>query len=263
MTTVTTPTSRSDIAPAAARSRRVLPRVAAAVLLAMFAPTAPLLITAWTSTMDAGTHLIHDVAHGTHGALIMMVALVAVLVGRGGTSAPLTLLATFVVPLPIALAGGLMTPQQAALPVVLMLAIALPNPSGGRILRDARPSAILLGMAALFAVPLGMFAADQLHIQASVPLTEPHGALGHWTGMAFWAVSTACLAVLAALRTPGWRFPLYTTAAAVVVVAGTSIVHAGMPSSFGVGGGLAMLAGVGLFAATAELLDRRRVGATV
>jgi hypothetical protein len=263
MTTVTTPTSRSDVASAAGRSRRLLPRLAAAVLLAMFAPTAPLLITAWASTLDAGTHLIHDVAHGTHVALIMMVALVAVLVGRGGASAPLTLLASFIVPLPVALAGGLMTPQQAALPVVLMLAIVLLRSSGGRILRDARPSVLLLGMAALLAVPLGLFAADQLHIQASVPLTEPHAALGHWTGMAFWAVSTASLAVLTALRTPGWRLPLYTTAVAVVVVAGTSIVHPQMLSSFGVAGGLAMLASVGLFAATAELLDRRRVGASV
>jgi hypothetical protein len=247
------------------RARRLVSAAAAVFLLAMFVlPGIPQLLGAWTSTLHEGTHLIHDLAHVSHTVLLFGPALAAILVGRGRGAPAHMLLATFLVPLPIAVGGGLLTPAQASLPAALMLLLVVLHrrPTAGTADVDValprwRPSPLLLSLAALLSVPLAVFATGQLRLQAALPLTEPHAALGHWTGMGFWAAAIGCLAVLVGLRTPRWRLPLYSGVTATALIAVGSITHPDLPSSFGVGGGLATLAAAAAFTATAEISDRR------
>jgi hypothetical protein len=251
MTAVAT---RSPNAPARHRVRTLAARVWAVVLLAMFvAPFVPLLFTAWASELDEGSHLIHDLAHASHTVLMLAPALLAVLLGRGRITAVQTLLAAFLVPLPVAVLGGLMSPADAVVPAVAIVILGILHPQRDRLLRDARPDPVLLGAVAALAIPLVLVAADQLHLQAVLPATEPHAALGHWAGMAFWSAALVCLAVLTALRTPAWRIPLYSGFGAVALVAVGSILNPAMPSSFGAGGGLALLGGAAIFAGLAEV----------
>jgi hypothetical protein len=256
MTTVSTP-PRTDVR-TSPRAAGILSRALALMLLAMFvAAETPGLVTAWTSELDQGTHLIHDLSHGAHTVLMFGPALVGILVGRYRAASIATLWAALLLPLPVALGWGLMTPAQASIPVLAVLGITFLYPDRGQLLRGFRPSGVLGGLAVLLALPLVVFAWDQVSLQAVLPDTEPHAALGHWVGMGFWSVALICLAALSALRPVGWRIPLYSGAAAAALVAVGSITNPGMPSSFGRSGGILMLVAVAGFAAAAELLERR------
>jgi hypothetical protein len=257
MTAVTAPRQTEEATESRARAWTV--RICTALVLAAFVlPAAPLFFTAWTSDLHEGVHLVHDLTHATHSVFMIGAALLAILLGRGRTAAPLTLLATFLLPLPVALIGQVMTPAQASVPVLLLALILALHPDRARLFAAARPSAVLLALAAVVAVPLAIFAADQLHLQSVLPDTEPHAALGHWGGMAFWSLSLLCLAFVTAMRTPGWRIPLYSGAAAAAVVAAVSLLRPGYPSGLGTGAAVGMLAAVTVFAAAAELIDRRQ-----
>jgi hypothetical protein len=256
MTAVANPSTTA--APPRARARRVAARGWAALLLAMFiVPAIPTLVTAWTSTLHEGTHVIHDLAHVAHLVLLMGPALLIALLGRAGAAPAQTVLASFLIPLPVAILGGLLTPSEAAVPAVMVTVLVLLLSGRGRLLAGARPSPVLLGLAAAVSAPLLWFAVGQLRLQAVLPASEPHAAFGHWAGMAFWAASLICLALLVALRFPGWRLPLYSGAAGSALVAVGSLVHPSMPSSLGMVGGIVALLATAGFAAAAELLDRR------
>jgi hypothetical protein len=254
----TGPSAVGSPPPVAGRRRRIAARVWAAVLLAMLvAPTAPLLVTGWTSSLDHGTHVVHDLAHVSHTALLIGPALVAVLLGLGRATGLSTVLAAFVLPLPVAVLGGLMTAAEAVVPVVGIAVLVALHPDRGRMLKGARPNPLLLAMTAVAAVPLAVYGARQLDLQATLPVTEPHAAVGHWAGMAFWALALVCLAALTSLRVPVWRLPLYSGAAAVALVATASLVHPAMPSSLGTTGALAAVAGTAAFVLVAERAARR------
>jgi hypothetical protein len=255
MTAVAQPTATR--APNRSRFRPVAVRVWAVLVLGMLVvPVTPWIVTAWTSTVDDGSHLIHDVTHAAHAVLLLGPALVAIALGRGRITAVQTLLAAFLIPLPVAVLGGLMSPADAAVPAVVIALLAAIHPERDRLLRDTRPHPALLALTAAFAVPLAVYASGQLHLQAVLPPTEAHAALGHWAGMGFWAASMVCLALLTALRTPAWRIPLYSGVGAIALVAVASMLYPRMPSSLGVVGGSALLGGALVFAGAAEMLDR-------
>jgi hypothetical protein len=257
MTAVTAPPQTEDAT--ASRVRAWNLRICTVLVLAAFVlPAAPLFVTAWTSDLHEGAHLVHDLTHAAHAVLMLGPALLAILLGRGHAAAPLTLLAAFLLTLPVALRGQVMTPAQATVPVLVLALVVALHPDRARPFAAARPSAVLLALAAALAVPLTVFASEQLQLQSVLPDTEPHAALGHWGGMAFVAVSLLCLAFLAAVRTPGWRIPLYSGAAAATVVAVASLLRPGVPSSLGTGGAVGVLAAAAVYAVTAELIDRRQ-----
>jgi hypothetical protein len=256
MTTVVTPPLTDT--PAARRGASIATRASALLLFLMFvAAEAPTLVTAWTSELDEGTHLIHDLSHATHTVVMFGPALVAILLGRYRPAAIATLWAALLLPLPIALGWGLIPPAKATVPVLAVLIITVLDPGRAQLVRSFRPSRLLVVLAVLISIPLAMVVWDQVSLQAALPATEPHAALGHWVGMGFWSAAMICLVVLISLRPPGWRVPLYSGSTAAVIVAVGSIANPGMPSSFGRTGGTLVLAAAIGFAVAAELVDRR------
>jgi hypothetical protein len=121
------------------------------------------------------------------------------------------------------------------------LALAVLHPDRGRLLTAGRVEPKLAVMAVLTLVPLLAYATGQVLQQLSN--AEPvHAVPGHFALSAALAIGVAGLAGLAALRTDGWRLPLWSSGLALVAL---GIGSAALPyeaSSFGLVGGLAATA---------------------
>jgi hypothetical protein len=96
-------------------------------------------------------------------------------------------------------------------------------------------------MAVVAFVPAIVYAALEVAKQQSG--TDPvHSGVGHFALMASLAVVLAALAGLAALRTEGWRLPLWSAGLAVVALGLGSIAFPIEASSLGLVGGLVAVA---------------------
>jgi hypothetical protein len=65
----------------------------------------------------------------------------------------------------------------------------------------------------------------ELRLQYLLPATEPHAAVGHNAGNAFFMLSLVAIAILAALRTPGLRYPLWTVSITTALLAIMSLLN--------------------------------------
>ena len=138
-----------------------------------------------------------------------------------------------------------------AVAAIVAVLVAL-HPARHEMLRaGSGVSPTLMLIAGLSAIPLVGYALDQASKQRTA-FADPHTVLEHWTGMTALAIALPLVAILAALRTTGWRVPSWSAGGAAVVLGLASVLFPDQVSSFGtVGGGAAMVAGV-LFISLAE-----------
>jgi len=123
--------------------------------------------------------------------------------------------------------------------IVAVLLLSL-HPNRDRLFARGRPEPVLAIMAWIGAVPLLTFAASEIVMQwAGDPV---HGVAGHYALTASLAVALAAVAGLAALRTDGWRLPLWSAGIGVAAVGFVSIMFPSEASSIGLLGGLAAIA---------------------
>jgi hypothetical protein len=101
-------------------------------------------------------------------------------------------------------------------------------------------------MAGLAFVPLIAYAAVEVSKQLS-NAQPAHAIVGHFALMGALGVALAGLAGLAALRTEGWRLPLWSAGLAVAALGAASIAFPSEASSFGLVGGVLAIAWGGSF----------------
>jgi hypothetical protein len=108
-----------------------------------------------------------------------------------------------------------------------LIAAAL-HPARGEVFGFARLSRedidpVVLAVAALAVVPVGLYVLGQLTLQAT--LADSHVALTHYSTMGYFSVSMVVLALLAAVRTRGHRFPAYAAAVMALGLAAASVFY--------------------------------------
>lgn len=119
-------------------------------------------------------------------------------------------------------------------------------------------------MAALGVVGLAVaapYALEQIQIQLAADLaTDPHSAGGqqHWDEMATTTLALPLVALVAALRTRGWRLVAWTAGISTAIFGAASVLMPEQASSPGVVWGGVALAGGVLFIAVAEVEIRRK-----
>jgi hypothetical protein len=141
---------------------------------------------------------------------------------------------------------------------VIAVILAVLHPERGRLFTGGAIEPRLAAMAGLAFLPLMVYAVGQVAKQLSN--AEPvHAVVGHFALSGALAVGLLGLAGLAALRTDGWRLPLWSSGLAVVALGMGSIAFPSEASSFGLVGGLAAIA----WGATLIWLGNRRVAGAV
>ncbi len=118
-------------------------------------------------------------------------------------------------------------------------------------------NAILYVLAVAAAAPLAVFALDMAKFQREGLPTDPHVEMHHWTGMAAMAFGIVLVALLGALRTPGWRIPAWTAGLGAIVFGLASVVYPKYPGSAGTGWGWIAIAGGVVYLAVSEWEARR------
>ena len=169
--------------------------------------------------------------------------------------------------------------------LVFPLLIVLFHPARPRLLRPAlTPSPLLLGLAALAAVPLLIFAVDQLQVGAEAGRIAPQvfdslpedatdaeidralrrAASGealeaiehyyHWSTMGAFAIAIVVSSFIAAARPSGWRLTAWTTATVTILFGVASLVFPADASALGgLWSVLAILWGVALVAVSLQI----------
>jgi hypothetical protein len=217
------------------------------------------LVIGWSSELQGVAGPVTDLGYGALVGLILKVGLASQLWRPERRIAGLQQAALTT---PALAAGSALARDGQNLEPLVMLIPALAavwalHPARAQFLRPpVRLRPALLALALLGAIPLLAYAA---HIgSAAQQLTGPPHHVQRLSTMAALALGIVLTAILAALRTPGWRIPTWSAAAALMVFGATSIGYADHPASVGpIWGGTAIL-GAMVFAAIAEL-DARRI----
>jgi hypothetical protein len=124
---------------------------------------------------------------------------------------------------------------------VIALIVAALHPERGRLFARGNVDPRLVAMGGLAFLPLVAYAAAEVSKQLSN--AEPaHSVVGHFALMAALAVALSGLAGLAALRTEGWRLPLWSAGLAVAALGAASIALPTEASSFPLVGAILAIA---------------------
>ena len=214
--------------------------------------------TQWTG----GPHHIHAVAHAILNA-VLIAALATQLHPRVRRIAGLQ---QFLVAAFFGLAVSLIAKRGFAdldFPVfnftlysVAGLIIAALHPSRGELFNPGKPSAWTAGIALIAMVPLAAYAAAEAAKQLS-GIDPVHAEVGHWALMAGLASSLVGVIGLTALRTEGWRLPLWSAGLATLALGIASIAMPTEASSFGLLAGTAAVLWGAASIAVSEILYRR------
>jgi hypothetical protein len=257
--------------------RRTALVVLALLLAALFAYPGSGLLLGWSSTVDGGIHRFHTVVWGVHTGLLLSGGLIALVVRteeRVATAqqvgvAMAVMMSVFVGSVVIPHVGDPSVGIDRLIFTIMVLALtclvlAL-HPRRGELLttghRISKPMAAfgVIGLAVA-----AVYALDQIQVQLATDLaTDPHSAPGkeHWAEMASAALTLPLVALVAALRAPGFRLVAWTAGLGTMVFGAASAVLAGHASSPGAAWGTVTALGGALFIAVAEI-DARREGTT-
>ncbi|HYH27477.1 MAG TPA: hypothetical protein VEA19_01730, partial [Actinomycetota bacterium] len=195
---------------------------------------------------------VHDLGWGAIGGVIISVGLLAQVRGperavAGAQQAALGLLA-----LTGAYVAARDIPALAAPGALVLLAIVIwLHPSRSEILSIGRPSIALLGLTALAAVPLVLYAFDQIGI-ARADKVSAHARELHWSAMAGMAFAIILTALVASNRSRGARLSAWCTAVALAVYGAGSLLNPDAPSAAAVPWATAAVTWAIAFVATAE-----------
>jgi hypothetical protein len=192
------------------------------------------LVTGWFETGDRQIHRVHDIASSGVATGLLIAVPLLILAWRRDDIALLQMLG--VAGLATVIGSVLATePEYAvfvviiAVPVVVLLAISR---GWHRYVEGGQGWAAELLVAAIVAAPFwGAFAWTMARYQADLPSDDPHVQEFHWLGMAVMAIGLVLMAVLAALRTQGWRIVAWLTGAGSIVYGAASIAFATYPGS--------------------------------
>lgn len=251
----------------------------------------PLLVLGWFIEIEPGqvSHAIHDISFGALFALAAVGLLSQLRHPADKVALAYQVTISIGVLIVLALAvDRMLDPLIGVFTLAIVLMLTL-HPAGRRILTpETGPSPVLLGAAAVLAIPLAVYAFLELRlaseaaelfkpIMASLPADADESAIAaaidgaglsstqhaavehsfHWTVMAAYAITCVVLAFVAALRPGGWRIVAWSVAAAVAIFGAASLVFPHDASAVGtVWAVLAIAWGIG-FAAFAHREGRR------
>lgn len=258
------------------RTSRRVAFVALALLLAvLFAyPGSGMFLGRW-STEDGGIHRFHHVVWGMHTGLMLSAGLLALLVRTEERVATAQQVGVAMAVMMTVFFGSVVIPHvgepgteidRVAFTILILVltgvVLAL-HPRRGELLRSgqglSRPMAAISVVGLVVAIP---YAVDHIQIQMAVDLaTDPHSAgdRTHWDEMASATLTLALVALVAALRTRGWRLVAWTAGIGAMVFGTASILLPEQASSRGVGWGALVLAGGAVFIAVAEAEVRKSI----
>jgi hypothetical protein len=253
--------------------RRVALVVLALLLAVLFAYPGSGLLLGWWSTEDGGIHRFHHVVWGLHTGVMLSAGLFALLLrteDRVATAqqvgvAMAMMMAVFFGAVAIPHLGEPQVGIDRVVFTIVILALAgvvlALHPRRRELLRRgqglSKPMAAIGVVGLLIAVP---YAIDHIQIQVAADLaTDPHsaGARTHWDEMASVTLTLALIALVAALRTRGWRLVAWTAGIGAMVFGTASIVLPDQASSPGAVWGTLVLIGGALFIAVTEVEARR------
>jgi hypothetical protein len=256
------------------RSRRQIALVVLALLLAvLFAYPGSGLLFGWSSIEDGGIHRFHHVVWGMHTGLMLSVGLLALLVRTEERVATAQQVGVAMAVMMTVFFGSVVIPHFGApgteidrvvftIMIVVLTGVVLAlHPRRGELLRSgqglSKPMAAIGVIGLAVAIP---YALDHIQIQLAVDLaTDPHSAgdRTHWDEMASAALTLPLVALVAALRTRGWRLVAWTAGIGTMVFGVASVLLPEQASSPGVAWGAVVMVGGALFTAVAEIEARR------
>jgi hypothetical protein len=261
-------------------SRRRVALVVLALLLAvLFIYPGSGLLLGWWSTEDGGIHRFHHVVWGMHTGLMLSLGLFALLVRTGERVATAQQVGVAMAVMMTVFFGAVVIPHfgepqigiDRILFTIFILALAgvvlALHPRRRELFRRgqglSKPMAAIGVVGLVIAVP---YALDHIQIQVAADLaTDLHsaGARTHWDEMASAALTLPLVALVAALRTRGWRLVAWTAGIGTMVFGTASLVLPDQASSPGVAWGAVVLIGGALFIAVAEIEASREASARI
>ena len=201
-------------------------------------------ITGWLT--DLGIHQIHDLT--IFGLLWLALVVPLALLLYRPTRRVNTILAPILFLVPVAIFAALANSPILMLPLIFgtlgLVALVL-HPAGRDLLRFDRvetPSRVLVGLLAVAAVPLLMYAGDQLVRQFTV--ADEHALFVHYGAMTVASVYVIVMGVLAVVRERDWRFAAWSAGIVALLVGVASILFTVESSAGVLWGALAVLWGV-------------------
>ena len=204
------------------------------------------------ATNWAGGHHVHSIAH----AVLTAVLIAAVAVGLHPRTRRIAGLQTLLLVNVLGLLVSVVAWQgfhNLAFPVfnftlygVITFIVATTHPERGGLFVRGDVDPRLLVMAILAFLPLIVYAG--VEVSKQLANAEPvHASVGHFALMGALGVALAGIAGLAALRTEGWRVPLWSVGLAVPALGAASIAFPSEASSFGLVGGVLAIAWGAIF----------------
>ncbi|MPZ87138.1 MAG: hypothetical protein GEU81_03495 [Nitriliruptorales bacterium] len=92
------------------------------------------------------------------------------------------------------------------------------HPRRGALFAARRPSPLLASAVLIGAVPLTWYALIQIELQRGAHVGDPHAhPEGHYAGMATMALAFVLVALVASLRSDGWRVPAWSAGVGVAL----------------------------------------------
>jgi len=221
------------------------------------------LVIAWFGDLEGVAGPVTEVGYGALVGVILTVGIASQLRHPEDRIAGLQQAALVI---PALAAGSLLARDSQNVEELIFLVPALGvlwvlHPARGALVRPpTRISPRLAGIALLGAIPLVAYALAMG--TAAQELTGPPHHVQRLSWMAALAVAIELTALLAALRTPGWRIPTWSAAMAVMLFGAASVLFPYHPASVGSAGGALAIGGGLLFIAVAEWEARGRKSKT-
>ncbi len=247
--------------PPISRLRRVAFTVWAALLVLLFGVAffgLTSLAIGWFADLEGVAGPVTDIGYGALVGLILTVSLASQLRHPERRIAGLQQAALVV---PSLAAGSLLANDSQNAEQLMLLVPALGvlwvlHPTRGALLRPpTRISPVLAAIALLGAIPLIAYAVGMG--AAAQELAGPPHHIQRLSWMASLAVAIELTALLAALRTPGWRIAAWSAASSLIVFGATSVLFPAHPAAVGSAWGWGAIVGGLVFATVSELETRR------
>ena len=197
----------------------------------------------WFSPMDGGIHRWHEIAWGVIEGVIIVTGLVTTLWRtRERVPAMQQVFAGCFALIATMLLARVFDPFTGVF-IALVVVAALLHPARRDLLaRHGRFDAVLLGLAAVAAVPLVLYALGQIALDNTAPVNDTHASMAHYAGTTAAALGIPLVAAVASLRRTGSAIPRWTAAAAAFTLGAASIIYPTQDSSFGLVWGVAAVA---------------------
>jgi hypothetical protein len=143
--------------------------------------------------------------------------------------------------------------------LLVIVLVAIPtwlHPARGDLLKRGAVSWPMLALAALVGLGAASYAPGQLALQLT--LNDAHAMRLQYSQSAATALAIAAVALLASLRTTGWRIPAWMAGIAAILFGVAGVLYPDASSSLGQSGGAAAIIVGIVFIALAEREARRR-----